>query len=112
MAKSRYTDPATSVDAARLIEGSGKAALDRKALYLMIAEMHPRQMTAPELGVFCGVDRHNASRRLPELRDSGFIDQGDESRRCEIQGTISMTWKKKRDPSEDPQKELFPKGVL
>jgi len=110
MAKSRYTDPATSSDAARLVEGSGVASRNRAQLYGMICLVHPREHTAGELAELTGLERHEASRRLPEMRPL-LIENGDDSKRCSILHTMATTWRRKR-VDEDPQSQLFREGQV
>lgn len=104
MAKSRYTDPATSVDAARLVEGTGKATRERNQLYRMICLVHPSEKTAGELAKLTGIERHETSRRLPELRPL-LVGNGN-ARRCEVLKTMATTWRRKR-VDEDKQGQLF-----
>lgn len=107
MAKSRYTDPATSSDAARLVEGSGKATRERSQLYGMICLVHPKEHTAGELAELTGIERHEVSRRLPELRP--LLVENGEARRCEFLKTFAVTWRRKRI-DEDHQTQLFREG--
>ena len=102
-ARARRTDPATSHDAARLIEGNGKAAENRRILLQKIRHLGG-EWTAGELAFFCDMDRHEASRRLPELRP-WFIVNGERPRRCTILATMAMTWRERTE--DDPQKDLF-----
>ena len=102
-ARARRSDPGTSHDAARLIEGSGKAAVNRRILLERIRSLGG-EWTAAELARFCDMDRHEASRRLPELREGGFIKNGSSPKRCTLQNTMGMTWQE--DLDEDPQQEL------
>lgn len=101
-ARARWSDPATSHEAARLIERNGKAAHNRRLL-LTAARAHPER-TAGELARHTGLDRHEASRRLPELRDAGFLLSG-KPRICEVLGTKAMVWWPADEP-EYKQEEL------
>jgi hypothetical protein len=101
-ARSRRTDPATSVDAARLVEGNGSAVENRRKL--LAAVKHFPHQTAAEYSALTGIDRHEVSRRLPELRPL-FIINDPEPKRCTIKHTMAMTWSPRTD--EDPQAKLF-----
>jgi DNA-binding IclR family transcriptional regulator len=52
---------------------------------------HPGQ-TAGEIARGSGVDRFEASRRLPELRRAGLLRNGDK-RKCSALGNLSLTWR-------------------
>ncbi len=101
-ASSRRTDPATSVEAAKLIEGTGKAARHRRILLDKVRQV-PGQ-TAGELARFAVLDRHEVSRRLPELRPM-FVESRD-PRKCRELGTKAMTWWP-ADPPEVTQGTLI-----
>lgn len=88
-AKARATDPATSFEAARGVERSGKADAQRE-ICLNAVKLRPG-MTAGELAEYTGLDRVAAGRRLPELRQAGAIKNGPQ-RLCKIMGTRQMTW--------------------
>ena len=109
MAKSRYTDPATSSDAARLVEGSGTAARHRDKLYRTICFVHPNEKTAGELAFLTGIERHEVSRRLPELRP--LLVENGEARRCQFLKTFAITWRRKQ-VDKDPQIQLFKEGQV
>jgi len=83
----RAHDPATSVEAAEKTRES--SAVQRQAC-LAYVRAHPGQ-TAAEVSRGCGLERHVASRRLPELRDAGLVVNGP-ARVCRVQGTKAMTW--------------------
>lgn len=89
MAGARRTDPSTSQTAARTIERSGAARAHRTRC-LNAVRTHPGH-TGAEIAVLVGLERHEPSRRLPELRDAGLIENR-ETRLCLVQGTRSMTW--------------------
>ena len=88
-ARARTVDPETSHSAAFEVEASGKAETQRRAC-LEEVRRNPGQ-TAAEIAVACDLERHVPSRRLPELRDAGII-QNRERRRCRVMGRPSMTW--------------------
>jgi hypothetical protein len=105
-ARARRSDPDTSHEAARLIEGDGKAARHRRML-LEAVESRPGR-TAAEYGIQTGLDRYEASRRLPELRDAEFIEAPKAwIRICQVRGTSSLTWWPPSRKPELKQEELF-----
>lgn len=85
----RSTDPATSRAAAAMMDATGAAAAHRE-LCLAEVRRNPGQ-TAAEIAQAVQLDRHEPSRRLPELRESGLVYNG-LSRVCRVQGHRSMTW--------------------
>lgn len=85
----RKTDPATSKTAAVNVEKLGIAATHREML-LRAVETGPGR-TSGELAVACSLNRHEAARRLPELREIGLVRNG-EARTCSALGTVGMTW--------------------
>lgn len=88
-ARARRTDPATSHLAALEVEASGRAASQRrKCLEVVLREPG---LTAAEIARAAGLERHAASRRLPELRRAGLVESRD-PRICRVQGTRAMTW--------------------
>lgn len=90
VASSRATDPPTSRKAAQAHERGGKAELHRERLLNEVCTGPGR--TAVELAQrLDGIDRHEASRRLPELRDRGLVESRD-PRKCSIKGTSMVTW--------------------
>ncbi|MFW5829721.1 MAG: MarR family transcriptional regulator [Planctomycetota bacterium] len=89
MAYARLTDPSTSQEAAAATEASGRAGTHR-ALCLSAVRAQPG-LTAAEIANAVGLERHEPSRRLPELRERGLVRNGPE-RQCRIQGTRSITW--------------------
>lgn len=101
MTGARTTDPPTSHLAAHKAESSGRAGGQRRVCLGHVL-MFPG-LTAAEIAVKAGMERHVPSRRLPELRRAGLVHNGTE-RVCEATGRMSMTWwsGKRRD-----QLELF-----
>ena len=102
MARSRNTDPETSYQAAAEAEGSGRAK-GQRTLCLGVVRANPG-LTAAEIAKEARLERHVPSRRLPELRDVGYVHNG-ESRICPVTNRNSMTWF--AGPKEKRQKELF-----
>ena len=89
MARSRTSDPEASRRAAAAIEGSG-VAMTQRILCLAEVFRHPGE-TAAEIAHAIDVERHMPSRRLPELRDAGLVENR-ETRICTVQGRTSLTW--------------------
>jgi hypothetical protein len=89
MAHSRSKDPVTSHMAADAVEQTGAAGNHRDRC-LAAVKARPG-MTAAEIAVAAGLERHEASRRLPELRAAGLVYTG-QARTCEVQGHSSLTW--------------------
>ena len=89
VARARAGDPVTSFEAADKVEKTGKARRDREAcLRVVLAE--PGR-TAAEIAKIAGIDRYDANRRLPELRDAGRVVNR-EKRVCRVLGSRVMTW--------------------
>ncbi len=89
MAHARHSDPDTSHEAAVSAERRGRAAAHRR---LCLAQVNKQPgLTAAEIAERVGLERHAPSRRLPELRDSGLVDNGP-ARCCSVQGRRSITW--------------------
>lgn len=88
-ALARHTDPETSHLAAELMDATGTAANNR-AKCLAILRWRPGA-TAAEIATFTGLERHEPSRRLPELRKAGLVRNG-EARICVATGNRSLTW--------------------
>src|SRR5688572_18074352 len=89
VARARNTDPLTSYQAAGQVERSGVAHGQRRAC-LEVVQVHSG-LTAAEIAERAGLERHAASRRLPELREAGLVRSG-KPRICGVQGTNAMTW--------------------
>jgi CRP-like cAMP-binding protein len=89
MAGARSTDPSTSHDAAREAESSGRAAGQRLICLRQVRSVPG--LTAAEIAARTGLERHVPSRRLPELREEGYVGNGSE-RACGETGRRSMTW--------------------
>ena len=67
----RRDDPATSRAAERTINRNGQRA-SHCARVLSVVRKYPR-MTAVELLPFCGLERHEVSRRLSDLHSRGEV---------------------------------------
>lgn len=107
IALARNSDPETSHIAAATVEASG-AAQNQRDLALSAVQESPGR-TATELEAYYGLDRYMLSRRLPELRDEGAVQQcaicsmgrltcricekrHDVKRVCEIKGRPMQVW--------------------
>lgn len=88
-ARARKTDPLSSHLAAREMEGSGSATDQRLACFMEV--MRTPGQTAAEIADSIGMERHAPSRRLPELREGGLVDNG-KSRICRKTKHLSLTW--------------------
>ena len=86
---SRSTDPQTSFLAADLMRDTGAASAHRDKC-LAEVRRHPGS-TAAEVAFAVGLERHEPSRRLPELRQAGLVVNG-ASRKCRVMGKASLTW--------------------
>lgn len=86
----RTDGPETSRLAAIGTEKSGRAPTHR-AMLLRAVAVNPGR-TSAELAVLCSLDRHEAARRLPELRDAFRAIRNGEPRECSVRGTRQMTW--------------------
>ncbi len=89
---SRSVDAITSHLAEAEINASGLRASQQEQMLRLVKE-HPCR-TSAELAVIGGVDRYVAARRLPELRTSGHIENG-ETVTCRATGRKAMTWRTK-----------------
>jgi hypothetical protein len=89
VARARASDPITSYSAAEAVEASGRAGCQRRQC-LDEVKLNPGQ-TAAEIALAIGLDRYVPSRRLPELRDLGLVQNG-LSRPCKVKKSMSLTW--------------------
>ena len=89
VAAARFTDPATSHEAAADVEATG-VAHQQRGVCLQEVLNRPGQ-TAAEIAVAVGLERHAPSRRLPELRKAGLVYNG-EHRECREQRRRAVTW--------------------
>lgn len=85
----RKDDPDTSAMAAKGMKDSGLADSHRDAC-LRAVHKNPGS-TAAEIAQLAELERHEASRRLPELRERQLVMNG-LPRRCTAQGTMAITW--------------------
>ena len=85
---SRRSDPATSRAAEQLVNLGSRASHCR--IVLAAVQKYPR-MTAVELLPFCGLERHEVSRRLADLRSRGDV-RVCSLRKCRVRGTSMQTW--------------------
>lgn len=90
VARARVSDPDTSHEAARRVERSGKAERQRKALLTEVTR-RPGQ-TAGEIAERLGMDRYDASRRLPDLLDDPPRVAKGRKRRCGVLSSTCVTW--------------------
>jgi hypothetical protein len=90
VARAANADPITSFEAAERVERGGRAASHR-AIVLAYVRANPGH-TSAEIGAATGIGRHEAARRLPELREGGLVQSG-APRRCAINATAAMTWR-------------------
>lgn len=83
----RRTDPVTSREAADRVE-SFAASHIRLILREVVREPG---LTACEIAEKTGLERHAPSRRLPEMRREGLVENG-LRRRCTVKGSNQQTW--------------------
>jgi len=88
--RTRRSDPETSREAADHMERTGKAKT-HKMMCLAVVQEKPG-LTAAEIAVEAGLERHEASRRLPNLRDEDHSVYNGAARECTVVGNRSMTW--------------------
>lgn len=86
MAAARAVDPSTSHLAASNVESKGTAATQRLKCFEAVKKSPG--LTATEMTAALGFLTH---KRLPELRKSGLIRNGD-VRRCAVTGQRCVTW--------------------
>lgn len=96
----RATDPATSHEAARKVEKSGRAQTNR-ARCLDAVKAQPGA-TSGEIAKAAGLERHEAARRLPELRDKLGMVKNEGQRKCKVTGNPSIQWWAVIPPFVDP----------
>ena len=101
-ARARRTDPSTSHEAAARAERHG--AKTQRATILTALRGRPG-LTSAEYAVETGIDRHNAARRLSELKHDGVAKQC-EKRICGVKGTKAVTWYP-AVKQKDGQEKLF-----
>lgn len=114
MARARNSDPATSHDAAKRVEESG-VATGQRGMCLRAVQNHPEGLTSKEVAKKAGLDRYQAARRLPELREAGLVvNDGERDGEQLWKPVFQPSWKKPKDqPKPDTnqplprQQELF-----
>lgn len=88
-ASARSTDPASSHQAARRVTASGKA--DAHCQVCLEAVIAVPGRTSAEIAKATGLERHEAARRLSDLKARGLARQG-EQRPCRTNGRMAVTW--------------------
>lgn len=86
----RVTDPTTSREAAKQHAASGARESHKRRLREALAE-HPG-LTSAEYGRLVGLERHEAARRLADLRNDGDAEQGPK-RPCGVCRKTCVTWR-------------------
>ncbi len=89
----RRTDPVTSLEAeARVMRSGDRETHCRKLLNLV--RRYPG-MTSAELASICGMERHEAARRLSDLKNPlvgpKLVKQGPK-RKCKRSGRMAVIW--------------------
>jgi len=97
---SHHHDPLTSHDAAEQHHTSGKRATN-KATCLKAVISQPGH-TSAEIGEITGLGRHEAARRLADLRNDGLVRQ-EGRRKCLVCRNSSVLWY----PKAEKQGVLF-----
>lgn len=93
----RRTDPDTSHDAAKRHGASGRRQSNKLRL-LAAVKTWPKR-TSAEYAALTYLERHEAARRLSDLKNDGLVIQG-ERRTCDVQGTSAVTWELSPEPAE------------
>lgn len=91
---SRDWDPASSFEAADKLARSGKWRKQKAAVLKSLSENEGS--TSAELAVIMAVDRHLTARRLPELKNQGYVVQGS-ARPCWVTRRRCVTWWTRRN---------------
>jgi hypothetical protein len=87
--QARRTDPQSSHTAAQNADSSKAANIRRLCLQTVV---NKPGATSAEIADALGIDRHDAARRLPDLRKAGKVCNG-HPRRCRVSGADdSLTW--------------------
>ncbi len=89
MASFSAADPPTSEAAAKLVEARGIASDHRRRC--LAAVLRAPGSTAAEIAEATGLERHEPSRRLPELRKLGLVESR-AARKCSVLGSRQITW--------------------
>lgn len=85
----RVTDPDTSRMAAIATTISGRRESHKRIL--LDAVVRWPGSTSAELASWAGLERHEAARRLADLRNDGAVRQGPK-RPCLLCGKVCITW--------------------
>ena len=85
----RKTDPETSAQAAEQHHASGQRQTNKAKLLAAVQRAPGR--TSAEYAELADLDRHEAARRLSDLRNEGLVRQA-EARKCTVKGTKAKTW--------------------
>lgn len=85
----RTKDPQASHAAAAQLIKSGRRR-SHKQRVLAAPQRHPHS-TSAELAFYCGMDRVEVARRLPDLAQDGQVMQGNE-RFCTVSQKNCVTW--------------------
>ena len=83
-------DPISSHLAAAEITRNGLRG--KQKLQVLEAVIESPGRTSAELAAWAGMDRYAVARRLPDLRQDGFVEQGP-MRKCKVTGKPAVTWK-------------------
>ena len=89
MQVSRRTDPLSSKQAEKEINGNGLRNRQQQQVFQAVKK-HP-QHTSKELCAITGVDRYVVARRLPELEELWDVKRGP-MRKCGIGNRMALTW--------------------
>lgn len=100
-ANARRTDPITSHEAALRAERND-AKTQRRLCYEALLACPG--MTSAEVAQKTGLDRYQAARRLPDLREDDLARNG-EMRVCKVKRTRAITWY--ATPGRQGQTRLF-----
>jgi hypothetical protein len=83
-------DPVTSALAARELEESGARDSQKREVYFAVKQYPDR--TSAELAVITGMDRYMLARRLPDLREDGWVENSGK-KVCLMTGGLAFTWR-------------------
>lgn len=83
-------DPPSSAAAAEAMIVEGHMTRQRQEVYQAVLAFGPG--TAREIAAASGIDRYTISRRCPELRAMGYVEEGP-IRACRAGGRASVEWR-------------------
>lgn len=86
---SKAADPVTSDQAAEKLKKSGRLKGQRLNVYNAVKKWPGR--TSAEIADNMDIDRHTAAKRLPELRNAGYLVNG-KIRKCRVCKNNCLTW--------------------